>query len=80
MDKSKLPKEVRDNVEKYEAEGKEIQQEIIEIFKKRNVTPLIAHTILKDMIKVIEIYDPATKVASDLTDQILKKMKEEGLR
>ena len=80
MDKRKLPKEVRDNVDKYTFEGKEIQKEISEIFAKRKVSPVVAHSILKDMIYIIELHDPATRVATDLTDMIMKKMKEEGFK
>ena len=76
MDKDKLEKfkeEMRQDMETYTNDGKNIKIELIQTLMKHNVSPIIAHIILSEIIEAIEEKEPAIKMAKDMMDNLVKK-------
>ena len=58
----------------YDNEGNLIKGQIIEIFVKHNVSPLIAHILLKEIAQAIEKQEPAIKMANDIVEKAIKRI------
>jgi len=65
-------KMIRD-LDKYDKEGAGIKKEIVSILMQHDISPIIAHMLLREIIEVIEEEDPVIKLANKVYDNIKKK-------
>lgn len=65
------------DMDKYDNEGTIIKKDIIDIFIKRDVSPIVAHMLLREIMEGIEKEDMAIKLANDVYKMYKEKEKNE---
>ena len=75
MEKSERIKKCMDEYGKH---SETCMKEILEIFEKRKIQPVVAYQILTKLIKTMEETDPKMKLARLITERIIKRMKQRG--
>ncbi len=75
MEKAEKIKKCMDDYRKH---AEECMREILEIFERRKIEPVVAYQILGRLIETMEKTDPRMKLARIITEKIIKRMRQRG--
>ena len=69
---------IKKALDDYMKHSDECMKEILGIFERRNVDPLVAYQILNQLTAIMEKTDPKMKIARLMTEKIIGKMRQRG--